>query len=409
MVKNKSVTHLSTNTLNSGAGIAAVRLHNALKESKDFDSYFFTEFIRKKRFNESFILENKFRTLNRKVFCRLFKIIVSKNSFLNHNFESYSFLPIIPRIDLNQKLFSDIFNIHWIQHEFINISDIYNLPKNRIVWTLHDCWPIEGTEHYPIRYKKPLYYEKLQNFLKYKKKQLIKNKNVQLVAPSNWIKEKALNSFDEFVPNVITIPNAIPNIFFEEYSKSRARKKLNLPKDKILILFSSFGGEGDLRKGIKIVKQLLNSKQHQEADIEFITIGSFKNIQKFNKEKLTNLGRVDSNKKLRTVYKSVDMVLVPSLIDNLPQVATEAQACGRPVIGFDTGGMKDIIIDNETGYLSINQDLKSIQNNIKRLMRNQLHSDLRAHQITRRANKLWSNNVINNSYTNLYNNMLRKN
>ena len=102
------------------------------------------------------------------------------------------------------------------------------------------------------------------------------------------------------------------------------------------------------------------------------------------------------------------MVLVPSIIDNLPQVATEAQACGRPVIGFDTGGMKDIIIDNETGYLSINKDLKSIQKNIKRLLINKLHSDSSAHQITKRANKLWSNNVINNSYTNLYNNMLRK-
>ena len=62
---------------------------------------------------------------------------------------------------------------------------------------------------------------------------MIKNKNIQLVAPSNWIKEKALKSFGDFIPKVITIPNPIPDIFFEEYEKSRARKNLNLPKDKI--------------------------------------------------------------------------------------------------------------------------------------------------------------------------------
>ena len=177
------------------------------------------------------------------------------------------------------------------------------------------------------------------------------------------IKEKYLKSFGDFIHILITIPNPIPDIFFEEYEKSRARKNLNLPKDKILILFSSFGGEGDLRKGINLIRQLLNHEKNKKSNLEFITIGSFKNLQKFNKEKLINLGKINGNNKLREVYKASDIVLVPSLIDNLPQVATEAQACGRPVIGFNTGGMQDIIVNNKTGYLSNDQNLESIQDN----------------------------------------------
>ena len=99
------------------------------------------------------------------------------------------------------------------------------------------------------------------------------------------------------------------------------------------------------------------------------------------------------------------MVLVPSLIDNLPQVATEAQACGRPVIGFNTGGMKDIVINNETGYLS-SKRLSSIQNNINKVIQNQLLSNENCNQISNRAYKLWNNKVIRNSYTNLYNEIL---
>ena len=408
MAKLKSVTHLSTNSYNSGSGIAAIRLHNAINENKEFESFFFTEYIKNYQFNKRIIYEHKLRTLHRKIFCKLFKIVISKNSFLNKNFESYSFLPIAPRINLNQKLCSEIFNIHWVQHEFINIFDFFRLPKNRIVWTLHDCWPIDGTEHYPLQSKKPKYYKKIQSFIKQTKKDLIKNKNIQLVAPSNWIKEKALKSFGDFIPKVITIPNPIPDIFFEEYEKSRARKNLNLPKDKILILFSSFGGEGDLRKGINLIRQLLNHEKNKKSNLEFITIGSFKNLQKFNKEKLINLGKINGNNKLREVYKASDIVLVPSLIDNLPQVATEAQACGRPVIGFNTGGMQDIIINNETGYLSNDQNLESIQDNINKLIRNKFLSDIKSNQITERAIKLWSNNIISNSYTDLYNYLLTK-
>ena len=214
MDKYKSVTHLSTNSFNSGSGIAAMRLHNAINKSSEFESFFFTEYI-KNSLNKNFIYESKFRTLHRKILCKIFKILVSNNKSLNQNLESYSFFPIAPRINLNNKLSSDIYNIHWVQHEFINLYDIYSLPKNRIVWTLHDCWPFEGIEHYPIKSAKPWHYKQFQSFLKQTKKKLIKNKNIQLVAPSNWIKNKAIESFDDYKPRIITIPNAIPNIFLK--------------------------------------------------------------------------------------------------------------------------------------------------------------------------------------------------
>ena len=408
MAKYKSVTQLSTNAYNSGSGIAAIRLHSALKNSKEYNSYFFTEFMKRKDSYKNLIYENKFRTFYRKILSKTYKKLVSNISFLNLNLESYSFLPIVPRINLSYKLNTDIYNIHWVQHEFINIFDIYNLPKNRIVWTMHDCWPIESTEHYPVQREIPFFYKNIQRFIKEKKKELIKQKNIYLVAPSNWIKNKALSSFDDFSPRVITIPNPIPDIFFEEYSKSKARRNLNLPQDKILILFSSFGGEGDLRKGMKYIRQLLNVKENKKSNIEFLTIGSFKELNKYNKEKLSNLGKIEGDFKLREVYKAIDIVLVPSIIDNLPQVATEAQACGRPVIAFNTGGMEDIVINEKTGYLSRTQDHISIQKNINRVIEKNLLDESKAIQISKRAFELWNNNVVKDSYTDLYNKILEK-
>jgi glycosyltransferase involved in cell wall biosynthesis len=49
--------------------------------------------------------------------------------------------------------------------------------------------------------------------------------------------------------------------------------------------------------------------------------------------------------------RSADVVLVPSLQEGLPNVAVEASACGRPVFGSDIGGMRDVVVHEQTGLL----------------------------------------------------------
>lgn len=64
-----------------------------------------------------------------------------------------------------------------------------------------------------------------------------------------------------------------------------------------------------------------------------------------------SLGLLDGDEALSAAYNCADLVVVPSLEDNLPNVALEAIACGTPVVAFDLCGMPDIVTDGWNGRL----------------------------------------------------------
>ena len=51
-------------------------------------------------------------------------------------------------------------------------------------------------------------------------------------------------------------------------------------------------------------------------------------------------------------YSAVDLTVLPSRIDNLPNIGIEANACGTPVIAFNTCGIPSIIKNKFNGYLA---------------------------------------------------------
>ena len=67
---------------------------------------------------------------------------------------------------------------------------------------------------------------------------------------------------------------------------------------------------------------------------------------------------------VRNFYNSIDCLLVTSRQESFCQIASEANACGKPVISFEIGGLKDIIINGINGYKTKNFNIKKITKNI---------------------------------------------
>lgn len=87
---------------------------------------------------------------------------------------------------------------------------------------------------------------------------------------------------------------------------------------------------------------------------------------------------------MAAVYRTADVVVLPSLVENLPTVLIEAGAVGCPVIATTVGGISEIVHDGVTGLLCPPADPSAMAESILRLAGDpQLRSALGAAAITR--------------------------
>ena len=112
--------------------------------------------------------------------------------------------------------------------------------------------------------------------------------------------------------------------------------------DKPLILFGALSGTSHPRKGSHLLQKAL----FQLADLlapdslkpELVIFGSSSPIDLSDYPfPVHELGMIDNDKTLARIYSSADLMVVPSLMEAFGQTASEASACGIPVVGFETG------------------------------------------------------------------------
>ena len=118
------------------------------------------------------------------------------------------------------------------------------------------------------------------------------------------------------------------------------------------------------------------------------------------------MGRINDEYSLATLYSSCDVMLLPSRIENLPQCATEAQACGLPVVAFNCGGNSDIIEDEITGYLAKPFDIDQIVKGIIWILENKERYIKLSENAAIISRKKWDMKKITKQYLDLYENVL---
>ena len=194
----------------------------------------------------------------------------------------------------------------------------------------------------------------------------IKKATGQIVCRSDWYKRKAELFFISRAPSIVS-----PSIDMKELVEAESRKifknlsvipypidpqveingnfsHFNKSCDKVTILFAS---RNDPLKGGEILNtaiQNLSASMQKVIDVQFYGYQPSENSS--IPDCITINDFLPRNEFLK-VYQSIDICVVPSYYDNSPNVIYESMARGKIVIASKVGGIPEIIVDAENGYL----------------------------------------------------------
>ncbi len=132
-------------------------------------------------------------------------------------------------------------------------------------------------------------------------------------------------------------------------------------------------------------KWLLNTYINQlqkHQNIKILFVGSPVDGQEYylhEIEKIIEINKLDNivkilpfNKDLTSIWTITDIALMPSTeAESFGLVAVEAMLAKKPVIGSKHGGLTEIIIDNETGFLVEPNNEKALAEALSKLIKNE--------------------------------------
>ena len=393
---------------NLGAGKAASKIYEMLiKNNIQAELY-----VKKKNLEVSkkFLLES-YKDKLHEISFDTFNYLTNKffnNRFYSNEYKSLSWSSS-PYLKLINNSKFDLIQLHWINN-FLSISDIGKI-KKPLVWRFSDMWPILGIKHYENNKTEN---NKLSIFNYFEKKNILEKKKywkkkINIISPSYWLKSqiKANNLTYDWPIKVIYTP--INTDIFNPLDRSKIKFEYNVKNHRVLI----FGADNlfDKRKGLNILLDVFKNKLiDQKNNYTLFTFGKGQiKEKKINNLNIRNFGYLKNKLEINKLYNVADVMILPSLIDNLPQIGLEAQTSGLPIITFRNSGLEELIKENETGLFTKEETSICLGNEIKNFFDNpQNISKFRLNSRLRSLDE-WSEAVVYKNYINLYNDILNKN
>ena len=306
---------------------------------------------------------------------------------------------------------ADVIHLHWINQGMLSLGGIQKILRSGkpVVWTMHDIWPATAICHLTLGCRsftsackscKLLPKDsRLAQSVWHKKQRLMEDENIYFVACSHWLEQEAKSSALLKGHKITSIPNPIDtHIYNNRCNKQEARQRLGLPADKKLILFVSQRvtnrnkGMDYLMKACDMLKDL--------PQLGVVILGG-------HAEEVTTqlptfpLGYVNDEHRIVDVYNAVDVFVLPSLSENLPNTIMEAMACGVPCVGFRVGGIPEEIDHKQNGYVADYRSAEDLARGIRWILTEADYESLSQHAVQKVA-QTYSQQSVALKYLDIY-------
>lgn len=292
---------------------------------------------------------------------------------------------LMKRID---EIKPEIIHLHNLHDTYVHLPLLFNYIKKHkvpIVWTLHDSWAFTGhcpyftmakCEKWKIgchdcpnyRDYPSSFFDNSKRMWKLKKKWFTGVENMTIVTPSQWLADLVKQSFLGEYP-VRVIHNGIDLAVFKP-TPSDFREKYQIRKEKKILLGVAF--DWGIRKGLDVFVEL--SKRLAPEKYQIVLVGTDEQVDRQLPTNIISIHRTQNQTELAEIYTAADVFVNPTREEVLGLVNIEANACGTPVITFNTGGSPECI-NEKSGMVIPYGDIDAMKESIEYICDNSSFSE----------------------------------
>lgn len=379
---NINILHISRAGSEAG-GSVAYRMHKIFLD-RGCDS----RILVKENYGE--FNENIYGTIESNSFFYYFQKVKRKLSFLNFsrvetNTDYYFYgvnerkknvniKDILKKITYTPEVIILYFIDDFINYE--NIFELYSLTNAKIYLYPMDMGQLTGGCHYNWDCEGYTKDCKICPAIITKSQKKIANENLSekikqtnklplsILAASQWMYENISRSILFKNNRTYDILLPIDSEIFLPYPSEEARQYFGLDKDK-KIIFIGAQFLKDKRKGLVYLLQALNKlfellkSTPLENQVQLLIAGRKDDVFLENLPfSYRFVGLIDNVKELPLAYSAASIFACSSIQDAGPMMINESLMCGTPVVAFDMGVAKNIVISKVTGYRAKIADYK---------------------------------------------------
>lgn len=189
--------------------------------------------------------------------------------------------------------------------------------------------------------------------------------------------------------------------------KAKIRKDLNLSDDIVIYLFL---GRLNIDKGIIELSKAFNKLSQENKKVFLLLVGVDEGsmLDKINNIIVdkNSFRFVGSTPTPEIYYQACDVFCLPSYREGFGTSVIEASACKIPVICSDAYGLRDTIIDNETGLRHKVKDVDGLYEQMKKLSKDRVLREYLAENGLKYTHENFSSDTITQEWLNFYKNLV---
>ncbi len=248
----------------------------------------------------------------------------------------------------------------------------------------------------------------------------------KIISTSPQEKKDMLSVYKTDENKIIVIPPGVNLKIFKPMETSTAKKKLNIPQKKKVVVFA---GKMERRKGsLTLVAAIQEIKKHwpkiyKDLEVLMLSGDPRKGLKKEKREtadrhnlqeaihemsvedKVKLMPGVEQDV-LHDYYGAADVVVMPSYYEPFGMVAIEAMATGTPVVASNVGGLKWSVREGVTGFHAEPKDEKDFAKKIVKILKDPELAERLGKNAIIRARKNFSWPLVTKKVLKAYKNLI---